>query len=291
MEIKFKLGVITDEVTQDIFEAAAFCKKHGLQCMEVRSVNNRSPFDYTDEDVEQIIAAAKEYDLEVTAISSPVFKCEYNDEEAIKANVAGFEKCAIMANKMGAKYIRGFDFWNKDVPVEVRATMYGDIIALCEKYDVYCALESDPAIHSSTPHKLAELLLAINNPRIKALFDPGNEIWVTGKTSEDAYDKLKPCGIVNMHVKDGINTNGHTDGVKVGEGVADFVGIFKKLIRDGYSGAVMLETHYRKNVELTEEQLMRPGGADFSDGAYEASEESIVALKEIINKALEEFKS
>ena len=291
MDIKFKLGIITDEVTQDIFEAAAFCKKHGLKCMEVRSINNRSPFDYTDEDVEQIIAAAKEYDLEVTAISSPTFKCEYNDAEAIKANVEGFRKCAIMANKMGAKYIRGFDFWNKEVPVEVRATMYGDIIALCEEYDVYCVLESDPAIHSSTPHKLAELLLAINNPRIKALFDPGNEIWVTAKTSEDAYDKLAPCGIVNMHVKDGINTDGHTNAVMVGTGVADFVGIFKKLIRDGYDGGVMLETHYRKNVELTEEQLMRPGGADFSDGAYEASEESVIALKEIINKALKEINS
>ena len=291
MEVKFKLGVITDEVTQDIFEAARFCKKYGLECMEVRSINNRSPFDYTDEDVEQIIAAAKEYGIEVTAISSPTFKCEYDDEEAIKANVEGFRKCAIMANKMGAKYIRGFDFWDKQVPVEVRATMYGDIIALCEEYDVYCVLESDPAIHSSTPHKLAELLTAINNPRIKALFDPGNEIWVTAKTSEDAYDKLKPCGIVNMHVKDGINTDGHTNAVMVGTGVADFVGIFKKLIRDGYSGGVMLETHYRKNVELTEEQLMRPGGADFSDGAYEASEESIIALKEIINKALEELNS
>ena len=291
MDIKFKLGVITDEVTQDIFEAAEFCHKYGLKCMEVRSVNGRSPFDYTDEDVQQIIDAAKKYNLEVTAISSPVFKCEYNDEEAIKANVAGFEKCAIMANKMGAKYIRGFDFWNKETPVEVRATMYGEIIALCEKYDVYCALESDPAIHSSTPHKLAELLTAINNPRIKALFDPGNEIWVTGKTSEDAYDKLEPCGIVNMHVKDGINTNGHTDAVKVGTGSADFVMIFKKLIRDGYSGGVMLETHYRKNSELDEEQLKRPGGIAFSNGAYEASEESIIALKEIINKAQEELNS
>ncbi len=291
MEIKFKLGVITDEVTQDIFEAAKFCHKHGLKCMEVRSINGHSPFDYTDEDVEQIIAAAKEYNLEISAISSPTFKCEYNDEEAIKANVAGFEKCAIMANKMGAKYIRGFDFWNKEVPVEVRATMYGDIIALCEKYDVYCALESDPAIHSSTPHKLAELVAAINNPRIKALFDPGNEIWVTAQTSEDAYDKLAPCGIVNMHVKDGINTDGRTTAVKVGTGSADFVGIFKKLIRDGYSGGVMLETHYRKNIELTEEQLMRPGGADFSNGAYAASEESIIALKEIINTALKEINS
>lgn len=289
MEIKFKLGVITDEVTQDIFEAAQFCHKHGLKCMEVRSINGRSPFDYTDEDVEQIVAAAKKYDLEVSAISSPTFKCEYNDEEAIKANVVGFEKCAIIANKLGAKYIRGFDFWNKDVPVEVRATMYSEIIALCEKYDVYCALESDPAVHSSTPHKLAELLTAINNPRIKALFDPGNEIWVTGRASEDAYNKLAPCGIVNVHVKDGVNTNGHTNAVKVGTGVADFVGIFKKLIIDGYDGGIMLETHYRKNIELTEEQLKRPGGAAFSDGAYEASEESIVALKEIINKALKEL--
>lgn len=291
MEIKFKLGVITDEVTQDIFEAAQFCHKHGLKCMEVRSINGRSPFDYTDEDVEQIVAAAKKYDLEVSAISSPTFKCEYNDEEAIKANVAGFEKCAIIANKLGAKYIRGFDFWNKDVPVEVRATMYSEIIALCEKYDVYCALESDPAVHSSTPHKLAELLTAINNTRIKALFDPGNEIWVTGRASEDAYNKLAPCGIVNVHVKDGVNTNGHTNAVKVGTGVADFVGIFKKLIIDGYDGGIMLETHYRKNIELTEEQLKRPGGAAFSDGAYEASEESIVALKEIINKALKELNS
>ena len=292
MEIKFKLGVITDEVTQDIFEAAEFCKKHGLKCMEVRSVNGHSPFDYTDEDVDQIIAAAKKYDLEVSAISSPVFKCEYDDQEAIKANIAGFEKCAIIANKVGAKYIRGFDFWDKQVSIEVRAGMYGEIIALCEKYDVYCALESDPAVHSSTPHKLAELILAINNPRIKALFDPGNEIWVTSKTSEDAYDKLAPCGIVNVHVKDAIpNGTPWPPAVKPGTGVADFVMIFKKLIRDGYSGGVMLETHYRKNSELDEEQLKRPGGNAFSDGAYEASEESIIALKEIINKALEEINS
>ena len=287
MNIPFKLGVITDEVTQDIFEAARFCKKHGLQCMEVRSVNNHSPFDYTDEDIEQIIAAAKEYDLEISAISSPFFKCNYDDAAAIKSNIQSFEKCAVMAQKLGAKIIRGFDFWESGVSVKDRAKMYGEVIALCEKYDVYCALESDPAVHSSTPHKLAELITAINNPRIKALFDPGNEIWVTGQTSADAYDKLKPCGIVNVHIKDGINTDGSTECVKVGTGSADFVSIFKKLIADDYNGSVMLETHYRKNVELTEEQLKRPGGADFSDGAYEASEESITALKEIINKALE----
>lgn len=289
MNIPFKLGVITDEVAQNIFEAARFCKKHGLQCMEVRSVNGHSPFEYTDSDIDDIASAARQYNLEVKAISSPLFKCNFGDESAEKENLKGFERCASYAKRLGARYIRGFDFWDEGVSVETRSKKYAQVISICEKYDVYCALESDPAVHSSTPHKLAELISAVNHPRIKALFDPGNEIWVTGKASADAYDALKPCDIVNIHIKDGVSNGGKTEAVKVGTGSADFVNLFKKLIVDGYKGGVMLETHYRKNTGLTEEQLKLPGGAAFSDGAYEASEDSIIALKEIINKALEEL--
>ena len=46
MKIKFKLGVITDEVTQDIFEAAEFCKKHGLKFAVYLSPWDRSRTDY-----------------------------------------------------------------------------------------------------------------------------------------------------------------------------------------------------------------------------------------------------
>jgi len=289
MEIRFKLGVITDEVSQDIFVAAAFCKKHGLTCMEVRSVNGHSPLDYTDEDVSQIQAAAAQYGLSVCAISSPIFKCQFDDADAIDAHIRGFEKCAVLANKLGARYIRCFDFWDRQIPLSDRAAMFDKLLALCEKYDVYCLVESDPAVHSNTPHKLAELLKAIHQPRILALFDPGNEIWITGQTSPDAYEALKPCGISHVHIKDAVPKTGGATAVKIGTGVANFVGIFRKLIADGYSGHVMLETHYRKNIDLSEEQLKRPGGAAFSDGAMEASEESIIALKEIICKALEEL--
>lgn len=288
MDRKFELGVITDEVSQDIFAAAAFCQKHGLTCMEVRSVNGHSPLQYTDEDVAQILEAATQYKLSVCAISSPVFKCEYDDSAAIEAHILGFEKCAGLANKLGAKYVRCFDFWDRQIPLADRAAMFDKLLPLCEKYDVYCLVESDPAVHSNTPHKLAQLLKAINHPRVLGLFDPGNEIWVTGQTSPDAYDTLKPCGIAHMHVKDAILCNGKATAVKIGTGLADFAGIFRKLLKDGYSGHVMLETHYRKKADLTEEQLKQPGGADFSDSALEASEESILALQEIIRIASEE---
>ncbi|MBO5106199.1 MAG: hypothetical protein J6C29_04810 [Clostridia bacterium] len=66
----FKIGVITDEVSQDIFKAAEFAKKHGLNSLEIRSVNNHSPYELNDEDVAEIKKAAYKNGLEIVAISS-----------------------------------------------------------------------------------------------------------------------------------------------------------------------------------------------------------------------------
>lgn len=287
MKIEFKLGVITDEVTQDIFEAAEFCKKHGLECMEVRSVNDHSPFDFTDQDIADINAAAKKYDLSVCAISAPLFKCDFDDAAAIASHIENFEKCAMRANQIGAKMIRGFDFWDSGVSLEKRAEKYKNIAQICQKYDIICVIEADPSVHSNTPHKTAELVKAIDSPYIKVLFDPGNEVWVNEKASDDAYMAVKPY-LAHIHIKDADIIDGKPDGVKIGAGLVDYKTLFARLIDDEYCGNVMLETHYRKNVELTEEQLKRPGGSTFSLGAYEASEESIVELKKIINSCKED---
>lgn len=287
MQIKFKLGVITDEVTQDIFEAAEFCKKHGLDCMEVRSVNDHSPFDFTDQDIADINAAAKKYDLSVCAISAPLFKCDFDDDAAIASHVQNFEKCAVRANQIGVKMIRGFDFWDSGVSLEKRAEKYKDIAQICQKYDIICVIEADPSVHSNTPHKTAELVKAIDSPYIKVLFDPGNEVWVNEKASDDAYMAVKPY-LAHIHIKDADIIDGKPDGVKIGAGLVDYKTLFARLIDDEYCGNIMLETHYRKNVELTEEQLKRPGGSTFSLGAYEASEESIIELKKIINSCKED---
>ena len=286
MKVPFKLGVITDEVSQDIFEAGEFAERHGLDCIEIRSLNDRLPFAFTDSDIDDIRASAEKYSLDVCAISAPLYKCDFDDSAAIEEQIKSFEQCAIRANQIGAKMIRGFDFWDSGVSLEQRAEKFYKIAEICEKYNIICVLESDPAVHSSTPHKLAELLNTINHPHIRALFDPGNEIWVTEKASVDAYDVLKPY-IAHIHIKDAKIIDGKPDAVMVGSGLVDYETLFKKLITDNYDGSVILETHYRKNIELTEEQLKRPGGNNFSLGAYDASEESIIELKKIINKALE----
>ena len=98
----FKLGVITDEVSQDIFKAAEFAKKHGLTSLEIRSVNNHSPYEITDEDTAEIKRAASENGLEIAAISSPLFKCDFYDESAREEHIEGFKKCVKIAKELGA---------------------------------------------------------------------------------------------------------------------------------------------------------------------------------------------
>lgn len=285
----FKLGIITDEVSQDIFEVAKFAQKHSLDSLEIRSVNNHSPYELTPKDVEQIKKAATENSLEVAAISSPLFKCDFSDEAARNEHIEGFKKCVKIAKELGASMIRGFDFWDAGISLEERAKAYDPIIEICEKEDITCVIEFDPSVHSSTAKLTAELVNKINHPKIKALFDPGNLPFADEITPPfpDAYNQLMP-NIKHIHIKDPAFIDGKVDCVKVGDGgIVDFPALFKQLKKDCYNGHVMLETHYRKNVELTEEQLKRPGGAAFTDGAFPASEESIIALKNIIESALE----
>ncbi len=285
MNLPFKVGIITDEITQDFFEAGAFAVRYGLDCVELRSVNDRTAFELLERDINRIKSTIKKYKLEVCAISAPLYKCDFNNDMEINAHIKNFEKCAAHANEIGAKFIRGFDFWESGVSLKRRVEKFKKIAEICEKYNVICVLESEPTVHSNTPHKLAELLRAIDSPYIKALFDPGNEVFVTGKPSEDAYEVLKPY-IAHIHIKDVAVINGKAEAVKVGTGLIDYKTLFKKLIADGFNGSVVLETHYRKNTHLTEEQLRRPGGSAFSIDAYDASEESVIELQKIINEAI-----
>ena len=281
----FELGIITDEVTQSLDEAIEFATKHQLSFLEIRSLNDKPFHKLSIDEINNIKEKCEMAGLKVAAISSPTFKCDYDNEEDILANIEIFRTCAKYAKILGAKIIRAFDFWNAGVETSKRAEKFLPIIEICKEYDVICALEYDPSVHSSTPAKIAETLKAISSPYVKALYDPGNGIFSEpeNKPFPDGYNHLKE-NIVHIHIKDAIIEEGKAVAVKVGTGLVDYISLFKELKNCGYSGKIALETHYRLTSELSEEQLNRPGGAAFSDGGRPASEESIIALKALINK-------
>ena len=50
----FQLGIITDEVSQNLKEVAAFCRDFDLSHVELRSVEGKGPFEWRDADADHI---------------------------------------------------------------------------------------------------------------------------------------------------------------------------------------------------------------------------------------------
>lgn len=279
-----KLGVITDEVTQDFKEALEFAKKYQLDCVELRSTWEKGPFDYTDEDIEEIYALSKEYGIPVTAISTPVFKCEYSQEN-VKLHTERLEVLIRYAKRLGAKKLRCFDFLRSDtVTRDMIKEAYRVPIKMCKEAGITIVIESEPTTNSSSMAEISELVEKINDPTVRALYDPGNNIYSTDEIPfPDGFEKIRPY-LSHVHVKDAVIENGEAVGVAVGEGLVDYKGIFTELKRIGYEGEVMLETHYRPKTEaaLSSATLANPKGSAISDGGFTASAECMEKLRKII---------
>ncbi|MBQ6999175.1 MAG: sugar phosphate isomerase/epimerase [Clostridia bacterium] len=283
-----RLGVITDEVSQDFKEALDFAKKFELDCVELRSAWEKGPFDYNNDDIKRLKSLSDEYGIAITAISSPMFKCEYSMENIAKQEEC-FKKLIEYSCVLGASKIRCFDFLkNGNVTRDMILEAYQKPYELCEKTGITIAIESEPTTNSSCCKDIAELVNLFNKPYFKALYDPGNNIYCSEEVPyPDGFEFIKNI-FCHIHIKDAVQTSNGAVGECVGKGMVDYQGIFKRLYAIGYEGDVMLETHYRipGTEKIDDETLANPKGSAISENGYEASCVCMTGLKELIKMSI-----
>lgn len=287
----FKLGVINDEVSQNLDAALRFAQKHSLDALEIRSVEGKNPFQFEKSDILKIKDAARESDIKICGISSPFYKCNFGDKKAMQEHLEGLKRCIEWASILGANIIRGFDFWHDpSATLDRRVEMFALPAELIKDAGMVLALESDPAVNSSCCAKIASLVRAIDSPNVRALYDPGNDIYSDDLETPypNGYKEIKDI-FCHVHIKDAVRENGKTVATPVGKGEVDYSGLFRELAAS-YDGYVMLETHYKPNLTMDEELLKRPQGDAISYMGEIASEESIINLKKIIEKARSQVK-
>lgn len=274
----YKTSIITDEVSQDLKVAAELAVRYKLDAVEIRSVNERNPFQMDRQDFRSIKEIVDSYGLHVCAIGSPLFKCDLDDEAACEQHLEGLKRCVEAAHLWNTRLIRAFTFWSK----KGQTPCWGRIeekmrqaIAIAEDGGVCLAIESEPSVNTGNIKTLVDFLKAIDSPSLGAMWDPGNEIAdpLAPPPYPDGYRLIKPF-IKHVHLKD----LKHTDSGEflcpalLGEGDVDFMGLLRQLKLDGYDGYVSVETHYRlKPQQMDDALLMQPQGSSFSEGGYEAS--------------------
>jgi sugar phosphate isomerase/epimerase len=284
----FKQAVFSDEVSQDLERAIAVCKQFGLQGIELRSVwGSKAPQDIPPKDVGRIKKMLGDAGLEVCSIASPFFKCDIDSPAEIAKHHDILRKCGELAHAFDIDLVRGFTFWRKGTYQKARILdLFQPVLKILDECDILLGIENEASTFIGTGSRLADFLEDLDSDRVGAIWDPCNALYDNDDPEvpyPDGYEAIKPR-IAHVHIKDSKpNAKGEQECCAIGEGDIDYVGQFQALFDDEYDGWTSLETHWR-TVALSKEQVDKPGGADYSSGAEQASIICLGNIQKIIEQ-------
>ncbi|WP_055490375.1 sugar phosphate isomerase/epimerase [Streptomyces sp. TP-A0356] len=248
-----RLSLITDEVSQNPQEAAEFAVDHGVHQVAIRSMWGRNIMQCTDRDLERLASVLGRYELTVSSILSPLFKCppEARDQEDLKdphfvgfppsyeRHLAEAKRLPVIAEQLGAPTVRIFTFTYAGIvgpqPPHCR-TVIVDTVGSWRGVNV--GVENEFVCYVRT---LSELQEFCESSELAAVVDPCNEHVAKGGDGLSGLTDRLIARAVDVHVKDRFNGAY----VPVGSGTLAWPAIIERLAGEEYAGPVTLESHLR----------------------------------------------
>jgi sugar phosphate isomerase/epimerase len=262
MPARFPVAAITDEFSPDLDRAARSMSAIGIAGAEFRMLSGKNIVDLTDKEVDQAVALARSYGLEVVSIASPLLKCVLPDAPAVDARfqqdvfaarhtfadqprlaARTFEIAAIA----GARIIRVFTYWRTVRPAECFSRIVDALGGLAEQaaaQGVTIGIENEHACNIATGEETARVLAALRHPALKVVWDPANALVSGENPFPEGYAKIPAGRIVHVHAKDCRVHDHKAEWMELGKGSVDWPGQIAALERDGYRGWISLETHW-----------------------------------------------
>jgi sugar phosphate isomerase/epimerase len=263
---KFKIGVITDEISQD-FDHACFviARDFGLQWVELREMWGKNLQASSDAEITEAQKILAKYSLQVTDIASPLFKVDWPDapksqysppQDLHGAAASSYdrqgevlERSLSLARQFKTDKIRCFDFWRLDDIATHRDAINEKLRAAAEttaKQNVMLVIENEFACNTATGREAAGTLAAIPNANFALNWDPGNAVM---RGELDAFpggwNALPKNRIHHCHCKNAVkDATGKMEWSPVDKGFVDWQAQFLALKQMGYRNAINLETHW-----------------------------------------------
>ncbi len=257
------LAAITDEFSPDLETALDAMMSVGMSGAELRVIGGKNIVELTDAELDRVCAAVDARGMRIISIASPVLKCVLPDAPPVdtrfQQDVFGSsytiddqprlaKRALEIAARTGARIVRVFSYWRSIEPsacFERVVAALRDLGDRAGEHDIVIGLENEHACNISTGADAAQVLAALDHPHVQVIWDPANAL-VSGETPyPEGYSMLPAQRIVHVHAKD-CTVQGHTPTWgPVGEMGIDWKGQLAALARDGYSGGISLETHWR----------------------------------------------
>ena len=264
---KFKIGVISDEISEDFDHACyVISKQFGLHWVELREMWGKNLQAVSDDEIARAQKILAKYDLQVTDISSPLYKVDWPgaphsqygskedlhgaSETTFKQQQDVLERSIFLAKQFKTNKVRCFDFWRIDDVKPYRKAINAKLQEAAEfaaKQNVLLVLENEYECNTATGREAAATLADVPSRNLALNWDPGNAVM---RGELDAFpggwNALPKDRIHHCHVKNAAkDSTGKMVWSPVDVGYIDWAAQFKALMGIGYSNAVNLETHWR----------------------------------------------
>jgi sugar phosphate isomerase/epimerase len=261
--LPFKLGVITDEISEDLGQALEFIAGYALAYCELREIWSRNIVNLSPAELERAKNLIERHRLKVSEIASPIFKYHLPGMPSPRPNWSDTFRAADLTDKdtenllqrvfklapfFGTSKVRVFSYWRVEEPEKaypyVRERL-AKAAALAAQNNITLLLENEHDCNVGTGKELGRMLREINSPNLRGMWDPCNAVRLGEVPYPDGYRQVRGL-FSHMHIKDirKKTATGELNYVPVGEGMIDFRGQFAALREDGYDGTMSLETAY-----------------------------------------------
>ena len=264
---KFKIGVISDEISQD-FDHACYVISHdfGLHYVELREMWGKNLQVISEDQIAEAKKILAKYNLTVTDISSPLYKVNWPgapvsqygtkedmhgaDEVSFKHQDEVLDRSIALAKQFNTNKVRCFDFWRIDDVKPYRAAINDHLQKAAEhaaSQNIMLVLENEFACNTATGREAAATLAGVPSRNLALNWDPGNGV-MRGEFDAfpNGWDALPKDRIHHCHVKNAVkDSSGKVEWSPVDKGYIDWAAQFRALASVGYSDAVNLETHWK----------------------------------------------
>jgi L-ribulose-5-phosphate 3-epimerase len=256
------LAAISDEFSSDLGVALPAIARAGITHLELRVVNGRNILQLTDVELREVMNEIAAHGMTVIGIASPLFKWDIPGGPATDprfqqdvfgasythADLPALQQRAFeVARQTGARLIRVFSYWRTVNPEACRSRIADTLHAIAveaARHDILIGLENEFACNVATGAELAQTLDDVPHPHLVAIWDPANAFLLGERAYPDGYTRLPPARLGHVHAKDCTVDQGRANWGPIGEMGVDWKGQIAALRRDGYAGAISLETHW-----------------------------------------------
>ena len=255
---QFKLGVISDGLSQDFETALKILKSYQVSWVEIRSLWGKYNTEASPEQVGRLKDLLDQYGIRCSQVDTALFKCQFPGAQTLSRRADTYPYAGQMdllkraierAHAWGTDRVRIFTFWRVAEPEKLYGRISEDVAKAAEvarSAGIRLLIENEPSTNVGTAHELARMLATLPS-NVGANWDIANGLRLGEIPYPGGYQSLDFKRIWNMHLK-GQQCTPDLKQCKetfADQGQIDLKGVLQAVLRDGYQGTMSLECEFK----------------------------------------------